>query len=551
MKRPSPALSFALALAMVGGAAGPSLAQGESDPTSTRPAGEIDLQQAGIDRLEKFYARLYGEPQNFETRLGGLVSVISLSRFAGDPLTEHLVTAANRSDPLVALTAWDALAARADRLDDDQAAAWRKAGVDLATGRNGGDVFLGRELRPLLLALAAQPAEAEVDAEQADAIGDLVNRAVRQNDFNDESGRQTLEAAGQLILARGDASLARRLVDDVQRPGPLGDRAHVVLSQLPHAPARDAARAEWNAWIDGLTMTPAPRAYDGGSIWFEEPTVITDSTDEQFRQEMELGKLNLSGVDVAFAIDATPSLTTSNPYIQGYLGVMTQTLSVLSDNIRIGVCYYRHEVRPELQVDCCRDELRRAQQNEPKRFLVDTIPLTNNFNGLLATMNVDRLPTSGAGHEGLGALAAGLEGAFVLLQQMSRPDAARVIILQGDANPTKGTDQALVKMAGLAKEAGVITSLLIRDGSTARNLNPVAQAASGNDAISYRDDLEAVKEGTVDPFADFASKPFGQVATQIISAALPDSYADRGPQVVKIVAGHLYTAREAQRVSVR
>ncbi|MEM7807192.1 MAG: vWA domain-containing protein [Planctomycetota bacterium] len=515
---------------------------------STRASGQVAdgdvLQEQGVRALQDYFARVYGEPANFETRLGGLVSVVSLSRFDGEPLAERLLEATTIDDPLVALAAWDALAARSSSLTPEQNAAWRKAGVELATGRHRNDVFFAGQLRPLLQSLAGGDVEARV-------VGLLVERAIEQNDLETEAGRATLVAAGTLLRAHGDKTLLRPIVAKAQRRGTLAVRAHAVLSVWDDAPAIDADRRAWNTWLAGLELEPTSSMVTIEPIWFEPPIVIDDSNDPRFRKDVELGRLNIAGVDVALAIDATGSLETSNAYILHYLGVLTQTLAVLGGDVRVGVCYYRHEVRPELQVDCCREAMERMRRNEPLHFLVDMVPLTGNFNQLLQSMNEDRLPSSNTGHDnGRSALAAGFEGSFDLLQRMSRRDAARVILLQGDANPTRGSTDALMTMAGLANEAGVVTVLLIRDKATAERLSPIAQAAAGYDAISYRKDMESLKsDGAASPFVNFEERPFGLAAAHIVAASLPSDYADRGTPVVRIVSGHLSAAQEASRAS--
>ena len=501
-----------------------------------------------IESLQQFYARLYGDSANFESRLGSLVSVVSLSKYAGEPIDAKLIEAMDSPDALVAMAAWDALAARADLLSDDHRRAWQDGGFKLATGKTRNDVFLGDEMRPLLLSLAGRP----VEKGDARKLGDLIERAVAQNDASDEAGRKTLQAAGQAVLAWGDSTIVNGLVRLAQRTGPASERTQVVLAELPNAPGPGADRNEFRTWAGGLKLEPAPMDYQGGSIWFDEPIVITDSEDDQFRKEVELGKLNISGVDVVFAIDATGSLTTSNAYIQQHLAAMGQALSVVSNNIRVGICYYRHEVRPDLQTACCREALEAMQQNKPRHFLIDTIPLTGSMNELLQAMNVNRLPQK-SGHKDatgyVGAPAAGLEGAYAMLQQMSRPTATRVIVLQADTDPTDGTMELLETLAGEASDNGVVVPLLIRDKSDANKFQAVAQAGSDRDAIVYRDDLDAGNEPLS---ADgFIEKPFGQLTTQIVSSALPSDYADRGPVVVQIVLDHVAASQKANAALIR
>ena len=502
---------------------------------TTAPA-EVDR---GVRELQEFYARTYGDEANFESRLGSLVSVISLSKYAGEPLTARLMDALQSPDAFVVMAAWDALAARADSLSPDQAKQWRDAGFALATGKTGGDVFLGSELRPLLLALAGRPVE------QGDSrkLGQLIERALLQNDAGTEEGRRTLEAAGQALLAWGDAKLVGDVVKLLRPDTPGGARVAIVLSQLPDAPAAEADRAAWRTWSNGLSLTPTPRVFDGESLWFDEPIVITDASDERFRRELELGELDISGVDVVLAIDATGSLNDSNAYILRYLAQTMRTLSVLSDRVRVGLVYYRHEVRPALQVECCREAM---ESTDKDQFLVRPLPLTANFDQVLAAINSIELPYRSGHDDGGGAPAAGYEGAFVMLQNMSPPGNARVIILQADADPTRGSMPTLVEMGKAAKAAGVTTALLIRDRDDARKFADVAEAASGEEAISYRDDLEELKDGA-DPLADFPNKPFGVVAAQVVTASLPADYADRGPIVVRIVSEHIDAAASAAR----
>ena len=533
-------LMLALPLCLVTPAGHAAFASAPATQPATKEAGNADHPGAA---LEQFYANLYGDQDNFETRLGGLVSVVSLSRYAGKPLTDRLFMAGQSGDSFVAQAAWEALAARAGDLNAEDLRRWQDLGLGLATGRQKNEVFLGTELRPLLLALAGRAPERDVPK-----FADLVNRALAQNDATTDAGRATLEAAGQALKAWGEPSLVTRLVRDVTGKGAAAERTAVVLGQLPGAPAADASAGDWRKWATGLKLQPEPLAYTAGSTWFDAPVVINDPNDPKFRKEVELGDLAISGVDVVFAIDATGSLETSNEYIRRYLTVLMQTLTVVSDNARAGIIYYRHEIRPDLQVDCCREA---AANKDRNAFLVDPVALTKNFDGLLAAMAVDRLKGARTGHDdGRGALAAGLDASVQLLDAQSRKNAARVVVLQADADPTRGSEETLLKMAGAAREMGVVPVLLIRDASDARRLEATAEAAMGRPAITYRDDLEALKDAPadLDPYADFAEKPLGEVAALVIGSALPEDYRDRGDGVVRLVAAHLeaaYAARQA------
>lgn len=536
-----PCLAFAVAAAMLG--ASFSLAQSPpaaaTRPDDATPSGEVPPQVTDAEKLiielQQYYADLYGRPDNFETRLGGLIAVISLNQYAGDPLDDRLLKAAEAGDELIAQAAWDALAGRYKDLTAEQRSSWQEIGLKLATGKASREAFLSYELQPLLLALAERPV-----GRDAGNYTKLIEKAIEQNDADTERGKATLEAAGQALAAWGDKSIVNRLLRSLRGKGDLPARTAIVLSQLPNPPQAGASDREWSTWARDVELTPTPRPFDGKSLWFPPPVVITDAENKDFRKEMELPPLKISSVDVVFCIDATGSMKTTNDYVIEYFQLVTQTLSLLSSNISAGAVYYRHETKPELQKDCCRLAVSKGTGD----FLVDTLPLTRDLDKLVRTM---ALRTVDPKSHDEGAYTAGLEAAGRLLGEGSRKNATRVIAMTGDAKLTPGSEETFLKLATLAHDAGILLEFVVKDAKQRDMLVDASKVASQGEPLVMRHDLNKQLAGKdFDPLEDFETKPFGEMAARVIASTLPPDYKPRTEPVVQIVGDHMHAAREAK-----
>lgn len=278
-----------------------------------------------------------------------------------------------------------------------------------------------------------------------------------------------------------------------------------------------------------MTIVPTDpdklRAYAGASTVFRKPPRIDDPENPKWRTEVEMGDLKLGLIEIAFCVDATGSMYESNEYVTTYLGTTVRLLRLMSEQVRAGTVYYRHEVDPELMQPCCKTAL-----DAKGGFRTFTLPFTSDANALVAAMRarpVDRK----AGHDGgSGAYCGGITAAVKDLKWTK--GSRRIIATTGDAIVTTGTGPALVNIAGELKAQGIELLFIVKDQPQAKSVAAASLAATGRQPIVYAKDIAAMEKNkgasSSSPLDQFRGTAFESLVTQSIESALPTAYRDRG-----------------------
>ncbi len=527
------ALAIALVAIQVARAADP--------PPAPSPAKLDEKRQARIDQLEKYYADLYGKPVAEKNRLSQLVGLVSLSRLGGQPITTKLLSVLPEPDVLVGQMAWEALHARQAELSPADRTKWLAGGVDVA--RRGG--FPGATIAPLIAALSERPAA------EFKALGDVLARVAMENDPNTTDGKPALDAAKTAVAQWRNPKIILLLVAKVKLQPQLAGRISYILQDLPDAPETgdDPAKMQgiWGRYVRvNKPASPATRpAYAGVSGLFVKPEKIENPDDPKWRKELELPQLDLDSVDVAFCIDATWSMIVSNQYVTSYIETLTRLLRLMSDQVRGGAVYYRHETDESLMLECCRIG------EQAGGFRVKTLPFTPDPKALVTLMRAQKL-TGRTGHDG-GAYVGGISAAMKGMAWGKK--SKRIIACTGDAVATPGSEKPLVDVAEKAKADGYLLLFVVRDAKASKSVAAASKAASGYEPIVYGPDIAAqaaaaaAKKSEPSPIESFKDTAFETMTVRILELSLPESYRDRAKPLIAAVLPVLQAQDAAARAS--
>jgi len=500
--------------------------------TTTSPTTAAAARDPRIGEMYDYYATLYAQPLNQKDRLARLVGIVSLSRIDGPPLTRALLGVLKDDDLVVGQFAWEGLHARQASLVDRDRTAWLDGGMDLA--RRG--AFPGATAAPLLAALI------ERQPGTLSGINEFLERVAEENDPATTGGRAALDAGSKTIAVWQDTKILQALVARMAAKPRFTSRLARLLSGLPDAPAvkdADAAavRSAWSKYAQHAKFAPPTTlpAYTGFSAVLPKAGAIKDVFGKKWHKELELPKLKIDSVEIAFCVDATPSMAVSNPYVATYIQTVAQLFNLLSYNVRCGAVYYRHEIDPELMDACCK-----RWQNFEGDFAVKVMPLES-AGDLVAKMREMKIGGRGTGHSGNGAYVAGIETAMRGMAWTAK--SKRVIALTGDAKPTPNTAKALVDIATKAKADGYTLIFIERDRYAAAAVDDASRAALGMSPILYGDDIKKLQgDANSDAFAaiaEFHDTAFEQMAARVLQQSLPEPYRDRAAALMKMMVGLL------------
>ena len=523
-----------------------------STPATTPTSADDDDKLSRIKDLQEYYAKTYGQPLTEKNRLTQLIGVMSLSRVDGAPLNKKLIGAMSNTDVLVGQLAWEALHARHESLSDAECTAWIAGGMDIA--KRGG--FPGSTIAPLLAAAMQRPAAS------LKMLPEILMQVADQNDPALPEGKAASDAAQEAVAVWHDPKLVQVLISRITMKPALAARIARMLQTLPGAPAptNDPAtlKGTWNkfsreAKLAAPTTLPT---YAGTSALFPKPDLITDPDDTKWRRELELGDLKLDSVEIAFCIDATGSMEKSNEFVTSYTETVVRLLRLMSDQVRAGTVYYRHEIDPAIQLECCKTVPDRSFD-----FYARALPLTNDPTALVQQMRAQK-PIKKNGHFGDGAYAAGISTAMKSLQWS--PKGKHIIACTGDAPITPGSDQAMVALARKAKDDGYLLLFLARDPRAAAGVAPASRAATGLEPIIYKPDIDKLAKekpaavgtdsGVTATASDVAIESFHGTAFEAMTArvlelSLPDDYRNRVKPLLDAVLPILQAQDAAARSS--
>lgn len=511
---------------------------------------KLDEKTARIRELERYYADIYGEPLREKNRLAQLVAIVSLSRIDGAAITAKLLEAMASSDVLVAQLAWDAISGRHASLDDAQRAAWITGGLEIA--KRGG--FPGATVAPLLDAAATRPLAKLKDLPDA-----VLTRVLETNDPATPDGKPAIEAAGRAIAAWGDARLAQAYIAKLSGKPAMAGRVAAMLAMLPGAPAAGsdatATRSAWAKWSRETKLSPPATqpTFTPTALLLPPAQPILDPDDPKWRRELELAKLNLDAVELAFCIDATGSMADSNEFVIAYVETIARMLRVMSDKVKVGTVYYRHEIDPSVMLDCCR-----TMEASPKHFHTKTIPLMPDATALIQQMSAQKPPGKnerGVGHNRLGAYTGAIQTAMQGLQWAKK--GTKIIACTGDAKPTTNSEAVMVNVARAAKDNGYLLMFLVEGPTTAGQVAPASRAATGLEPLVYKNDIaklevdkaKANAQGMTAAIDRFKGSAFEAMTVRVLELTLPNDYRDRVKPLMNAVLPILAAQDSADRAA--
>ncbi len=526
-----------------------------ASPTDSAPAE--DSVEARRVELQKYLAELHAKATKQRSRMAQLLGVISLAKFDGSPMTNVLLdTLEGSKDMLVREVAFEALYARAGSMDNTQKLRWLTTGMKLAEKEQA---FRGAMIMPLLLACGSESA---IAAESTLTDEKLLFRIIAENDVANPLGKATLEAAADALLFISDPSLLRKLANRASADERLEPRVAVILSRFGTTP--DASlptakrRAAWSEFAKAIKLPKEPPAAkqlkpDG---MFKAPIVITNPEDEQYRKDLEIPPLKSRDVDVVLAIDGTGSMEPQNTQLIRIVPAMMSLLEFGSDRSRIGAIYYRHEVDTKLMQPCCR-----KAQNQKETFLNVVMPLTNNPKELVDRMKaispfIDQDNPTLTGHDGGNGAYAGLFQSVIQDFAWSKsPDAFRMLMIIGDANPTRNTAAAVVTMAQRVRTGGVQMKFILTAAPLMGQVGPMIEAAGTTRQLL---DTDMSKINNIKTDTDFAALvnlvpqlQVGSIVRTGLEQSLSKGYEDRVDFLLELAKARAVlslTAREAARV---
>ena len=393
-------------------------------------AARVDLL---LNAMEKMYEKRIDSPDWVSRAL----ATTSLARSPRDSMLERMLQILERDKhPVVKLVAWQGVLARADQLDRAGHARWLKATIPMAEKGS----FNGPLRVTLLQVLATAPASPQARKVYG-ALFDTANAWEPQD-------MATLDALAACLAAWRSATVAEALVKRLADPNACvraeyvlraaGSTAKPVRDMLapsvwdPLAKQRNhpsstelwsAVQANHVAWLKGVKAqwkkAEGPR--EGEEPWRElKPMYVAapealsdiDPDDPTWRQDLELGRVNLTEFEVVFVVDATGSMGEVIDWLKRDVGKMLAAFSIISTKPRLGVTFYR---------------------DGGAGFEARTLPLTGKAGSLLEQMAAI---TADGGGDVPEAVLAGLGGAIRQNKWTSKGKAdSRVIVLVGDAPP--------------------------------------------------------------------------------------------------------------------
>jgi len=374
------------------------------------------------------------------------VAVISLSRMPVEKATEAIVRRLQDEEkPVGQLVAWQAMLGRAPLLTRKQHRIWQTA-TEKMIGKKlfHGDLRIG-----LLEMLSASPATRDGRA--------YFTNLFRTTSSLDSSDIPTLIAMGRALRAWGDKELVGQLLRMFGDPS-TAIRAELILqaagADVPwnRTPAAAKVYAEW--WRESRqTFTSSSPAEDGWKRlkpqFVAAPVDIdsVDLTDRKWRDELELGRMELRQYDFAIAIDCSRSMRPEIERLKRDMRIMFAAFSQVALEPRVGLTLFAPGA------------------------IVKHFPLTGDLNRLMGYVSAADIMGPAGEEEWADALRQTMAGSkWAPPGRYSR----RAIVLVSDEPITKPQADLAVPLAQLGAKAGFrIYGVMIRSGGRGKN-NPLA-----------------------------------------------------------------------------
>jgi hypothetical protein len=377
------------------------------------------------EKITDYYAEMYGRHLSNGDWFIRALGLISLGRIDAPITTEKILSSLEKDrDALVRLYAWEVLHARTPSLTRDQHERWVAAGVETAiAGAFRGDLRAG-----LVLAMQSYGADAFKGNARKVAL-----KFVAQCSQRDSRDTRTLAALRKVAAAWQDAALMQSL----KLPG--------------------GAKAAGKSGKGGGAL------YKGRSRLIPAAEAL-NPRDPKWRQDLELDKLVVTDFDLVFCIDSTGSMQSTMTWIARDVTKMMAAFKLVAREPRMGTIYFRHEIDPKLQHDCCRKAISTGQYAS-RIYQVRAFALTGSISTLAQRMlreEAGRNSTDKSFHPG-GAAAAALYAATRKLLWKQGNWARKIIVMVGDSPVTPGTTKVANKLAAEARKAGFQIHSLIVD----------------------------------------------------------------------------------------
>ncbi|HUU91389.1 MAG TPA: vWA domain-containing protein [Phycisphaerae bacterium] len=374
------------------------------------------------------------------------VAVISLSRMPVEKATEAIVQRLqDEKKPVGQLVAWQTMLGRAPLLTEKQHRIWQTV-TEKMIGKKlfHGDLRIG-----LLEMLSASPATRDGRA--------YFTNLFRTTSSLDSSDIPTLIAMGHALRAWGDKELVEQLLRTLGDPS-TAVRAELILqaagADVPwnRTPAAAKAYAEWWRESRDAFTSAGPDAEGWKRLkpqFIAAPVDIdsVDLTDRKWRDELELGRLELRQYDFAIAIDCSRSMRPEIERLKRDMRIMFLAFSQVALEPRVGLTLFAPGV------------------------IVKHYPLTGDLNRLMGYVSAADIMGPAGEEEWAGALKQTMAGS-----QWAPPGrySRRAIALVSDEPITKPQADLAVPLAQLGAKAGFrIYGVMIRSGGKGKN-NPLA-----------------------------------------------------------------------------
>ncbi len=536
--------------------------QPQTQSPASSPAGPLSAtDRKRIEILQDYYTKLYSAPLENSNWFVRAMAVTLLSRLETPDITARLVKVLKTDpNPLAKLYAWEALHARNPYLTDEQRTTWIEQGLRLHK-RN---VFRG-DLQLGLLRAATPLGPDGLNGQVGRYYLDLLSEVRHTNPYDS----RTIQQMRTTLQAWKDPDIVQRVIGQMTRPN-VGYVAEFVLGGLndsieplgrvgrPVSTGQwSKARAEWTRWLGQANLQPTPvdqlPPYRGLSKYLPHAKPITDPDDPAWKEDLELGKLNITHFDLVFCLDMTGSMKPMIEWVARDAKRILAALKVLSRSPRIGVVYYCHEVIEEAMAPCCKEAAAKAKRSGNWDSMLKMFPLTPNTARLAQQMS--QFDQTG-GHKpkgkrfvGWGAIYSGLWAALNKQPWSRAAGAQKIIVCFGDSILTENTEAMTEKLVAKAGKEGFVISFIEIYKKRRKDLaiyGKLAKLANGGwfELQISKDEGDEPKTPPTLFDGQIAAPPekasiFSSVIGQVISSIVPPDYRPRTKPFVAVLMEYI------------
>jgi len=181
----------------------------------------------------------------------------------------------------------------------------------------------------------------------------LFNQMLMDTNLGNSVDHTTLKAMRQAVVNWRDPKLVRRLIGMLSNPQQTYKVEYLLSglkSNIPPCPVGrngikiwQKTKIKWMKWVhkaDLKKVTDYKLPYRGGSDLIGPPEKI-DPASPQWREKLELPRLQLNHLDVSLVVDSTGSMSSVINWLRSDLQKMVQALRLISREPRVGLVFYR------------------------------------------------------------------------------------------------------------------------------------------------------------------------------------------------------------------